>query len=48
MIELALAGGASVIFTNNVGDFRNTELRFPDLRVVTPDQLLKDGDSRGA
>nr|VFJ45593.1 MAG: putative toxin-antitoxin system toxin component, PIN family [Candidatus Kentron sp. FW] len=41
LIELALAGNASAVVTNNVGDFRNMDLYFPGLRMVTSDQLLK-------
>jgi putative PIN family toxin of toxin-antitoxin system len=41
LIELALAGNASVIVTNNIKDLRNAELKFPDLRILTPVQLLR-------
>ena len=40
LIELALAGNAQYIVTNNSSDFRNTELKFPNLRIVKPEQLL--------
>jgi len=40
LIELALAGNAQYIATNNISDFKNTELKFPDLRIVKPGQLL--------
>ena len=40
VVELAVAGGASAIVTNNVRDFRRTDLRFPSLRVITPRELL--------
>jgi uncharacterized protein len=42
LVELAVAGAASMIVTNNVRDFRPAELRFPGLRVVTPRELLEE------
>jgi len=36
LIELAVAGGADVIVTNNVRDFRGAELRFTSIKVVEP------------
>ena len=42
IVELAVAGGASAIVTNNVADFRGAELRFPDVQILTPKTLLKD------
>ena len=41
LIELALAGGAALIVTNNVRDVARGELAFPDLKILTPAQLLK-------
>ena len=41
LIELALAGGASAIVTNNVRDVRRGELAFPHLQILTPAQFLK-------
>ena len=41
LFELALAGNAEVIVTNNVRDLRSTELRFPGVRVLTPERWLK-------
>ena len=40
--ELAVAGGAAMIVTNNVRDLRSGELRFPSIRVLTPLELLKE------
>ena len=42
LMELAVAGGAAAIVTNNVADFRGAELPFPDVRIVTPRELLKE------
>jgi predicted nucleic acid-binding protein len=41
LIELAVAGGAEVIVTRNVRDLSRGELRFPHIRVLTPDQCLE-------
>lgn len=42
IIELAVAGGASIIVTNNVSDFRHSQLRFPEIRLATPGELMKE------
>lgn len=42
LIELAIAGNARLIATNNVRDFKNTQLLFPELSTLTPEQILKD------
>ena len=41
VVELAIAGGAAII-TNNVSDFRGADLRFPELRILTPRSLLEE------
>ncbi len=41
LIELALAGNASRIITNNIRDLKNAELIFPDLQIETPEQFLQ-------
>jgi len=41
LIELAVAGNAEIIVTNNIKDFGNSELYFPQLSIVTPAQLLR-------
>lgn len=41
LIELALAGGASTIVTNNLRDVSRGELTFPFLNILTPAQFLK-------
>ena len=41
LIELALAGNATHIVTNNISDLKNAELSFPDLKIVTPARLLR-------
>jgi len=42
IVELAVAGGAAMIVTNNVRDFQGADLRFPDLRIVAPRELVKE------
>lgn len=42
VVELAVAGGASAIITNNVADFRESELRFPGIRVLKPAQAITE------
>jgi len=42
IVELAVAGGAAMIVTNNLRDFRGVDLRFPDLRMVAPRELVKE------
>jgi uncharacterized protein len=39
LIELALAGDATHIVTNNIRDFRSGELTFPKLKIVTPSEF---------
>lgn len=41
VIELSISGNAEVIITNNVRDFRNAQLIFPQLAILTPDQILR-------
>ncbi|MBZ5619724.1 MAG: PIN domain-containing protein [Acidobacteriia bacterium] len=42
LVELAVAGGAQVIVTNNLADFRLSDLRFPDVRVSAPKEFVKE------
>lgn len=41
LIELAVAGNADYIVTNNIKDFKHSELYFPQLKILMPDQLLR-------
>ena len=41
LVELALAGGADAIVTNNIRNLRHGELTFPHLQILTPAQFLK-------
>lgn len=40
LIELAVAGKAAAIVTNNVKDLRSGELLFPSIRILTPAELI--------
>ena len=40
LIELALAGAAQTIVTHNLSDLQQGELRFPGLKIQTPQQFL--------
>lgn len=40
LIELALAGGAECIVTNNTKDLIHGQLRFPSLKIQTPNQFI--------
>ena len=41
LVELAIAGGAHFIVTNNTRDLAGAELKFNDLHVIRPEQLLR-------
>ena len=41
LIELALAGNANKIITNNIKDLKNAELKFPSLEIITPEIFLR-------
>ena len=42
VLELALAGGAECVVTENIRDFQGGELRFPHLRVLPPKRWLEE------
>jgi len=42
LIELAVAGRASAIVTRNLKDLTKGELRFPDIRILTPEQCMEE------
>jgi putative PIN family toxin of toxin-antitoxin system len=41
LLELAAAGNARWIVTNNVRDFKNAELNFSGIEILTPEQILE-------
>jgi putative PIN family toxin of toxin-antitoxin system len=42
LVELAVAGGAHFIVSRNLRDVARMELKFPELRVVSPEDFLKE------
>jgi predicted nucleic acid-binding protein len=42
LIELGIAGGASFLITKNIKDFKNSELQFPQLKVIDPISFIKE------
>ncbi len=42
LIELAVAGDAAAIVTRNLRDLRGAELRFEPLRILSPEDFLKE------
>lgn len=42
VLELALAGGAQTIVTNNIKDFKGGELAFPEVRILRPNEFIKE------
>jgi len=41
-VELAVAGGARFVVRRNLRDVAGMELKFPGLRVVSPEDFLKE------
>ena len=41
VIELAVAGNAKIIATNNIKDFQKTELIFPDILIAKPEEIMR-------
>jgi putative PIN family toxin of toxin-antitoxin system len=41
LIELAVAGNAQMIATNNVRDFQNSQLLFPNLSILKPEEIIR-------
>jgi putative PIN family toxin of toxin-antitoxin system len=42
LVELAVAGGAQVIVTRNLRDLERMDLRFPALKLMKPEDLLRE------
>ncbi len=41
VIELAIAGNARMVVTNNLKDFTGSELTFPQLQILSPHQIIR-------
>ena len=41
LLELAAVGNAQWIVPNNIRDFKRAELNFPDIQILTPEQILE-------
>ena len=41
LLELAVAGNAGFIITNNIRDLTTAELKFPEFKIVTPEIILR-------
>ena len=41
LIELAIAGNAQIIATKNIKDFLNSDLIFPNLSILKPEQIIR-------
>jgi predicted nucleic acid-binding protein len=41
VLELAIAGNAEILVTSNLKDFRNAELSFPQLKILSPAELIR-------
>ena len=41
LIELAVAGNAQIIATQNIKDFQNSQLLFPNLSILKPQEIIK-------
>lgn len=42
VIELAFAGAADAVITRNTRDFAGADLRFPNLRIASPEHFIKE------
>jgi len=42
LVELAVAGAAQFVVTRNLRDMRAMDLRFPGLRLIAPEDFLKE------
>ena len=40
LVELAIAGNAQIIVTNNIKDFQQSQLKFPQLQIKQPKEII--------
>lgn len=41
LVELALTSQSNYLITSNISDFKNTELKFDQLNIITPSEFVK-------
>ncbi len=41
LIELAVAGNAKIVATHNLKDFQSSELTFPNISILKPEQIIR-------
>ena len=42
VLELAIAGNARYLITHNLRDFQSMELKFPEIRICSPESFFKE------
>ena len=40
LIELAIAGNAQIIVTRNINDFKRSQLQFPQIEILKPEEII--------
>ena len=40
-VELAVKSNSKYLITSNIKDFKNNELKFPELKIITPGEFVK-------
>lgn len=40
LVELAIAGNAQIIATRNINDFQLSQLLFPQIKILKPEQVI--------
>ncbi|MGB5632979.1 MAG: putative toxin-antitoxin system toxin component, PIN family [Waterburya sp.] len=40
LVELAIAGNAEIIVTRNINDFQRSQLSFPQVQILKPEQVI--------
>jgi predicted nucleic acid-binding protein len=41
LVELAITSQSDYLVTSNIKDFKNAELKFDQLNIITPNEFLK-------
>jgi uncharacterized protein len=40
LVELAIAGNAEILVTHNIKDFQQSQLKFPQLQIKQPQEII--------